>query len=202
MTVSETPKDECGVFGIYRHPEAASLCYFGLYALQHRGQESSGIAVNSDATITSHKGMGLVSEVYDMDHLQKLAGGSAIGHVRYSTTGDSTLLNAQPFVVNHRGRSYAVAHNGNLVNAHELKATLEERGSIFQTTNDSEVFLHLFVKSFTSSKEGDALENALIDTVTQLKGAFSFVVLTSHGEVIGIKDPNGFRPLCLGNMCT
>ncbi|MBA3018293.1 MAG: amidophosphoribosyltransferase, partial [Desulfobacteraceae bacterium] len=176
-------------------PEAAKLCYFGLYALQHRGQESAGIAVANDNDIAVHKGMGLVPDVFEIDHLETLKGGSAIGHVRYSTTGSSIISNAQPFVVRHRNKSYAVAHNGNLVNAWELKNELEESGSIFQTTMDSEIFLHFLVKNM---KLG--LENALVETVSKLKGAFSFVVLTSKGEIIGIKDPNGFRPLCLGKL--
>ncbi len=195
-TVRQRPREACGIFGIFDHPEAAKLTYFGLYALQHRGQESAGITVARDKRITAHKGMGLVADVFDMNHLEQLQGGSAIGHVRYSTTGSSTLLNAQPFVVHHRGKSYAVAHNGNLVNAHILKEELEEEGSIFQTTMDSEVALHLFVKNL---KYG-GLEEALKRTVLRLKGAYSFVVLTGKGEIIGIKDPNGFRPLCLGRL--
>ena len=201
MKDNERPRDECGVFAIYKHPEAATLTYFGLYALQHRGQESAGIAVaGEDKKIISHKGMGLVSEVFEMDNLKQLEGGSVIGHVRYSTTGTSTLTNAQPFVVHHSGRSYAVAHNGNLINAHIIKRELEAEGSIFQTTMDSEVFLHLLVKNFPAEKGVGGLEKALVDTVACLKGAFSFVALTSRGEVIGIKDPNGFRPLCLGKL--
>ncbi|MGM0454059.1 MAG: amidophosphoribosyltransferase [Thermodesulfobacteriota bacterium] len=190
----DKPREACGIFGIYRHPEAARLAYFGLYALQHRGQESAGIAVVCDDKINCHKGMGLVPEVFTDENLSKLCGNcSAIGHVRYSTTGDSVVANAQPFVVNHRGKSYGVAHNGNLVNAHILKQELEEEGSIFQTTMDSEIFLHLFVKNL---KYG--FDKALINAVTRLQGAYSFVVLTSRGEIVGIKDPNGFRPLCLG----
>ena len=192
----DRPRESCGVFGIFNHPEAAKLTYFGLYALQHRGQESAGIAVARNKKIDCHKGMGLVPEVFDAASLEWLDGQySAIGHVRYSTTGDSTLINAQPFVITHSGKSYAVAHNGNLVNAHLLKRELEEEGSIFQTTMDSEIFLHLFVKNL---KHG--FEDALAKTVNRLKGAYSFILLTSRGEVIGIKDPNGFRPLCLGRM--
>ena len=189
------PREACGVFGIYGHPEGAKLSYFGLYALQHRGQESAGIAVARDNDIIEHKGMGLVPDVFDVDHLEHLEGGSAIGHVRYSTTGSSILTNAQPFVVHHRKRSYAIAHNGNLVNAHTLKKELEETGSIFQTTMDTEIFLHYFVKSLNSGFEG-----ALVETVSRIKGAYSFIMLTNKGEVIGIKDPNGFRPLCLGKL--
>ena len=192
---TDKPREACGLFGIYEHPESAKICYFGLYALQHRGQESAGIAVGKDKKIEAHKGMGLVCDVFDLASLDQLKGGSAIGHVRYSTTGSSTLANAQPFVVYHRKKSYAVAHNGNLVNALALKNELEERGSIFQTTTDSEIFLHLFVKNL---KLG--FEEALVESVSRLKGAFSFIMLTSKGDVVGIKDPNGFRPLCLGKL--
>lgn len=199
MIDNNIPKEECGVFGIYRHPEAAQLTYFGLYALQHRGQESAGISVARDKDkIFSHKGMGLVHDIFEMDDLKKIegGGGSAIGHVRYSTTGDSTLTNAQPFVVQHRGRAYAVAHNGNLVNAHILKNELEETGSIFQTTMDSEVFLHLFIKNL---KQGNVIQ-AIQKAVAKIEGAYSFVILTCKGEVIGVKDPHGFRPLALGKL--
>lgn len=191
----EKPREACGIFGIYDHPDAAKLSYFGLYALQHRGQESAGIAVARDQSITTHKGMGLVSDVFKLDQLEQLSSGSAIGHVRYSTTGSSILGNAQPFVVHHRRKTYAVSHNGNLVNAHRLKTELEEDGSIFQTTMDSEVFLHLLVKNF---KHG--FKQALVNATSRLKGAFSIVLLTGKGEVVGIKDPNGFRPLCLGKL--
>lgn len=191
----DKPREACGVFGISGHPEAAKLTYFGLYALQHRGQESAGIAVLKNKTIGAYKGMGLVSDVFDMSNLQTLKGTTAIGHVRYSTTGSSILYNAQPFVVYHKKKSYAVAHNGNIVNAHILKKELEEEGSIFQTTMDSEIFLHLFVRNL---KHG--FEQALVNAVSRLKGAFSFVVLTSEGEIIGVKDPHGFRPLCLGKL--
>jgi amidophosphoribosyltransferase len=191
----EKPREACGIFGIYDHPEAAALTYFGLYALQHRGQESAGIAVAKDMQIVEHKGMGLVSDVFDMDHLAQLDGGSAVGHVRYSTTGSSVLTNAQPFRVRHRKKSYAVAHNGNITNAHILKNELEQAGSIFQSTMDSEIFLHLFVKNLELG-----FEEALVKTVSRLEGAFSFIMLTSKGEVIGMKDPHGFRPLCLGKL--
>ena len=192
----EKPREACGIFGIYDHPEAAALTYFGLYALQHRGQESAGIAVaKEDMQIVEHKGMGLVSDVFDMDHLAQLDGGSAIGHVRYSTTGSSILTNAQPFLVRHRKKSYAVAHNGNITNAHILKNELEQAGSIFQSTMDSEIFLHLFVKNLKSG-----FEQAMVETVSRLEGAFSFIMLTSKGEIVGVKDPHGFRPLCLGKL--
>ncbi len=189
------PREACGIFGVWGHPEAAKMCYFGLYALQHRGQESAGIAAADNETMSEHRDMGLVSDVFSMDILDQLKGRSAIGHARYSTTGSSVLTNAQPFVVRHRQKAYAVAHNGNLVNAHQLKAELEEEGSIFQSTADSEVFLHLFVRNL---KLG--FEQALLTSAARLQGAFSMVVLTSRGEVVGIKDPHGFRPLCLGRL--
>ena len=195
ITYNDKPREACGIFGISGHPDAARLNYFGLYALQHRGQESAGIAVAENNSIIGHKGMGLVPDIFDKKHLKQLKGNYAIGHVRYSTTGSSVISNAQPFFVRHKQKSYAIAHNGNLVNAHILKNELEEAGSIFQTTMDSEVFLHLFVKNL-----GLGFEQALVETVKKLKGAFSFVALTSRGEIVGIKDPNGFRPLCLGKL--
>ncbi len=191
----DKPREACGLFGAFGHPDAAKMCYFGLYALQHRGQESAGIAVAEAGVIDEYKGMGLVPDVFDMDILDGLNGSSAVGHVRYSTTGSSVVANAQPLVVRHRNRAYAVAHNGNLVNAHHVKAELEDAGSIFQTTMDSEVFLHLFVRNLQLG-----FEEALKASVARLKGAFSMVVLTSRGELIGIKDPHGFRPLCLGKL--
>jgi amidophosphoribosyltransferase len=191
----DKPREACGLFGVFGHPDAANLCYFGIYALQHRGQESAGIAVTDNGVIDEYKGMGLVPDVFDMDNLEALNGTTAIGHVRYSTTGSSVVANAQPLVVRHRNRAYAVAHNGNLVNAHTIKAELEDAGSIFQTTMDSEVFLHLFVRSLSLG-----FEEALKASVARMKGAFSMVVLTSRGEMIGIKDPHGFRPLCLGKL--
>jgi amidophosphoribosyltransferase len=195
MMTEDKPREACGLFGIHGHPDAARLSYFGLYALQHRGQESAGIAVARDKTIVSHKGMGLVPDVFKTTHFEELHGKSAVGHARYSTTGSSILSNAQPFVVHHKRKSYAVAHNGNLVNAHALKTELEESGSIFQTTMDSEVFVHFFVSNL---KYG--FEQALSYTVSRMKGAFSFILLTSDGDLVGIKDPNGFRPLCLGKL--
>lgn len=192
---ADRPHDECGLFGVCAHRDSAKLTYFGLYALQHRGQESAGIAIAENENIKSHKGMGLVSDVFDVTHMEQLTGKNAIGHVRYSTTGSSILSNAQPFVVHHKKKSYAVAHNGNLVNAHCIKNDLEEAGSIFQTSMDSEIFLHLFVKNL---KLG--FEKALVEAVSKLRGAFSFIMLTNKGEIIGAKDPNGFRPLCLGKL--
>jgi amidophosphoribosyltransferase len=195
MIENDRPRDECGVFGIHGHPEAAKITYFGLYALQHRGQESAGIAVAKDKRINVHKGMGLVHDIYTMEDLDKLPGTSAIGHVRYSTTGGSVLANAQPFIARHKNKTYAVAHNGNLVNAHTLKDELEEQGSIFQTTMDSEIAIHLFIKNVQKG-----FVDGMLETVSRLQGAFSFVILTGKGELVGIKDPNGFRPLCLGRL--
>ncbi len=189
------PRESCGVFGICGHPDAAALTYFGLYALQHRGQESAGIAAVNEGCLTAHRGMGLVHEVFDVDHLEELQGSCAIGHVRYSTTGSSILMNAQPFVVRHRRKAYAVAHNGNITNAPALKEELEQAGSIFQSTMDSEIVLHLFVKNLRYG-----FEEALLRTVQRLEGAFCFVMLTSRGELVGIRDPFGFRPLCLGRL--
>jgi amidophosphoribosyltransferase len=191
----DKPREACGIFGICGHTEAAAVTYFGLYALQHRGQESAGIAVARDDAIYAHRGMGLVPDVFDVNHLEELEGCCAIGHVRYSTTGSSILTNAQPFIVRHRKKTYAVGHNGNITNAHVLKEELEQSGSIFQSTMDSEVMLHLFVKSL---KHG--FEEALVRSVSRLEGAFSFIMLTSRGEVVGIRDPHGFRPLCLGKI--
>ncbi len=191
----DKPREACGIFGISGSADAATLTYFGLYALQHRGQESAGIAVARDRKIFSHRGMGLAPDVFNPSILGQLSGQNAIGHARYSTTGSSVLGNAQPFVIHYKDRYFAVAHNGNLVNAVSLKNELEETGSIFQTTMDSEVFLHLLVRHIHKG-----LETALVETVSRLRGAFSFAVLTSEGQVIGIKDPYGFRPLCLGRL--
>lgn len=193
---SERPREACGIFGIHNHSDAAQLTYFGLYALQHRGQESGGIAVSRDGQITCHKGMGLVPDIFEKRDIRHLGGGTGIGHVRYSTTGGSHIVNAQPFVVQHKGLSYALAHNGNLTNAHILKKELENDGSIFQTTMDSEIAIHVFIKNLRHG----GLEKALAMTARQLEGAYAFVAATSTGELIGMKDPNGFRPLCLGML--
>ncbi len=194
--LEDHPRESCGIFAVHGHPEAAKLCYFGLYALQHRGQESAGIASVYQDSIINYKAMGLVSDVFTMDQLEDLKGNVAIGHTRYSTTGSSVLTNAQPFVVRHHQKSYAVGHNGNLVNAHQLKEELEDAGSIFQSTMDSEVFLHLFVRHLKQL----GFEKALLEATGRLQGAFSMVMLTSRGEVVGIRDPHGFRPLCLGKI--
>jgi amidophosphoribosyltransferase len=186
------PKEECGIFGIYGHEDTARLTYFGLYALQHRGQESAGISVGDGRRMLHHKGMGLVSEIFSEEILNSLKGHLGIGHVRYSTTGSSMLVNAQPFCIMHSGCSLALAHNGNLVNAHLLRRDLEQRGSIFQTTMDTEVIVHLIARQIVRG-----LEEALIHALTQIQGAYS-LVLATESQVIGARDPHGFRPMCLG----
>ena len=188
------PKDECGVCGIYDHADASKLTYFGLYALQHRGQESAGIVCSDGSRVSIHKDMGLVPEVFSEDILQGLQGNLSIGHVRYSTTGASNVINTQPLLITHKGRTLSVAHNGNLVNSIELRRTLEEQGSIFQTTMDSEVILHLMARCADKP-----LEEALKQTFTAVKGAFSMLMMTQNA-LIAIRDPNGFRPLCLGKL--
>ena len=190
----DRPRDECGVFAVYGHTEAAKMAYFGLYALQHRGQESAGIITSDGARICEHKAMGLVPEVFTEETLNRLKGHIALGHVRYSTTGSSLLVNAQPFRVQYSGQSLAVAHNGNILNARQIRSELEEGGSIFQTTMDSEVVLHLIARHFRLG-----LEQAMIQAMTRMRGAYSMVVMTEKG-LIAAKDPNGFRPLCLGRL--
>lgn len=193
-TEAHRPKDECGIFAVYGHKEAAKLTYFGLYALQHRGQESAGIVTSDGRRVVGQKAMGLVPEVFNEDVLNSLKGHMALGHVRYSTTGSSLLVNAQPFRIMYSGKSFAVAHNGNIVNAREIREDLENRGSIFQTSMDSELVLHLAARSLKSG-----LEQAIIDAMTRLKGAYSMVVMTED-SIVAAKDPNGFRPLVLGKL--
>ncbi len=190
----ERPKDECGIFAIYNHKEAAKLTYFGLYAQQHRGQESAGIVVSDGECVIEHKAMGLVPDIFDDKILDKLRGNIALGHVRYSTTGSSLIANAQPFRIRHAGKCLAIAHNGNLVNAHTIRGELEDDGSIFQTSMDSEIVLHLVAKSL---KEG--LEKAMINTMKRIRGAYSLVIMTED-TLVAVRDPNGFRPLCLGRL--
>ena len=188
------PKHECGVCGIFGHEDAAKLNYFGLYALQHRGQESAGIVASDGKKVSIHKAMGLVPEIFSEDILQGLPGSMAMGHVRYSTTGSSNVINAQPLLVNHKGCTLAVAHNGNLVNSVELRQTLEEKGSIFQTTMDSEVILHLMARTTHLG-----LERALTESFSCLKGAYSILLMTED-TLVAVRDPGGFRPLCLGKL--
>src|SRR6195256_2387553 len=188
------PQHECGLFGVFGHPNAAVLTYYGLFALQHRGQESAGIVTSNGPgeTFLQHKGMGLVSQVFGQDDLQKLKGTRAIGHVRYSTTGTSTIKNAQPFVVDCVRGQMAIAHNGNLINADVLRDELERRGSIFQTTADSEIILHLLAQP--SDNGGNVLS-----ALRRIQGAFSLLIM-SERELIAVRDPFGWRPLVLGRL--
>jgi len=186
--------EECGVFGIHGHPEAANMTYLGLYALQHRGQESAGIACSDGEVITFHKEMGLVADIFSEEILSRLPGSNAIGHVRYSTTGTSELKNSQPVVVDFESGSIAVAHNGNLVNAHEIKRELEVTGSIFQSTMDTEVIVHLIARS-----RKERIEDRIVDALNQVRGAYSLLFLTPD-KLIGVRDPHGIRPLVLGRL--
>jgi amidophosphoribosyltransferase len=190
----DKPREECGIFAVYGNEEAARITFFGLFALQHRGQESAGINTADGCQVWGHKGMGLASEVFREDTLAKLPGHMAIGHVRYSTTGSSVLANAQPFLVHHADDYYALGHNGNLINAHTLRIEMEDMGSIFQSTMDSEVIIHLLARYL---KEG--FENALVKTFSRIQGAYSIVMMTKD-KVIAARDPRGFRPLSLGQL--
>jgi amidophosphoribosyltransferase len=187
-------KEECGIFGIYGHTEAANLTYLGLYALQHRGQESVGIATSDGARLQIHKAMGYVADSFDEATFARLTGTSAIGHVRYSTAGESGLKNAQPILIDCAHGEIAIGHNGNLVNAQELRDMLVREGSIFQTTSDTEVLLHLYARSKAATPEA-----ALIESISQAQGAFSLVLLTKD-RLIAVRDPHGFRPLTLGKL--
>src|SRR5437868_3549511 len=187
-------KDECGVFGIYGHSEAANLTYLGLYALQHRGQEAVGIATSDGGRLQLHKALGYVADNFDEATINRLAGMSAVGHVRYSTAGDSGIKNAQPILIDCAHGEIAICHNGNLVNAQELRADLVREGSIFQTTSDTEVLLHLYARSKAATPE-----LAITESVSAAQGAFSLVLLTKDG-LIAVRDPHGFRPLTLGRL--
>ena len=187
-------REECGVFGIFGHPEAANLTYLGLYALQHRGQESAGIAASDGTRIRLSKAMGYVNDVFDSEGLAKLPGSAAVGHVRYSTAGESKVSNAQPIVVDSIHGQFAICHNGNLVNAGELKDVLVRNGAIFQTNSDTEVVVHLFARS-----REDGAEAAIVDALSQVRGAFSFVMMTKD-RIVGARDPHGFRPLAIGKL--
>jgi amidophosphoribosyltransferase len=186
--------DECGVFAIYGHPEASKMAYLGLYALQHRGQESAGICSSDRHEIHCHKSMGHVADIFTTSVLEELPGELAIGHTRYSTAGDTALLNAQPFSVACNKGRIAVAHNGNITNAADLRSELEARGSIFQASSDTEVILHLVAHSSERTLAG-----ALRDALLQLDGAFSLVFL-AQDRIIVARDPNGFRPLAMGQL--
>ena len=187
-------KDECGVFGIFGHHESANMTYLGLYALQHRGQESAGIAVSDGSVVRMTKQMGYVADIFDGQTLSQLPGHAAIGHVRYSTAGESRLANAQPFLIDCAHGQFSICHNGNLTNADSLRNELVSQGSIFQSGSDTEVVLHLYARS-----KGRSVEEAVVDSVTQLQGAFSFLMLTPD-RMIAVRDPHGFRPLALGRL--
>jgi amidophosphoribosyltransferase len=192
--VNDKFREECGVIGIFGHPEAANIAYLGLYALQHRGQESAGIVASDCRSLSVEKGMGLVAEVFSEQRLSRLQGRSAIGHVRYSTAGSSSLANAQPFLASYRQGSLALAHNGNLVNLDPLRAKLEAGGAIFSSTSDSEVIVHLIARSSAGS-----LPEATIEALEQVRGAYSLVLMNEE-ELLGIRDPYGLRPLSLGKF--
>ena len=186
--------DECGVVGIYGHPDAANLAYLGLYALQHRGQESAGIVASNNGKMRIEVGMGLVADIFSDARLKKLPGNLAIGHNRYSTTGISRVKNAQPCLIEYAGGAMAMGHNGNLVNASEIREELVAEGAIFQSTNDSEVVVHLMAQS----RRNTFIDRA-VSALSQVKGAYS-IVLMSERELIAVRDPSGFRPLCLGRL--
>jgi amidophosphoribosyltransferase len=190
----DRPREECGIFAVYSHEDAVKLTYFGLYALQHRGQESAGIVASDGQHAVEHKAMGLVPDIFKEEILEGLKGHTALGHVRYSTTGSSLLVNAQPLRVQHLGKTLAIAHNGNLVNARQIREQLEDEGSLFQTTTDSEIVLHLLARSMRKG-----LEQALLETMDRVKGAYSMVIMTQD-SLIAMRDPHGFRPLCLGRL--
>lgn len=189
-------KEECGVFGIFsKKLETAKLAMYGLFAIQHRGQESAGIACSDGYGINSYKGLGLVSEVFrDEENLKKLKGHIAIGHVRYSTAGGAGVLNAQPIVIKHSKWDMAIAHNGNLINTDQIKEKLEKQGSIFQTTSDTEVILHLIARSLE-----DKIEDAIVEALGQVKGSYCVLILTNN-KLIAVRDPLGIRPLVLGEI--
>jgi len=190
----EKPREACGIAGVFHHPEAAKLVYLGLHALQHRGQESAGIAAARRGHIRLRKGMGLVHQVFDAARMQQLPGAVAIGHTRYSTAGDSALVNAQPLCVDcHRGQ-IAVAHNGNITNAAEIRRRMERAGSIFQTNSDTEVVLHLIARSSL-----EQLQDAIAESLRQLEGAYSLLILTPD-RMYAMRDPHGIRPLSMGRI--
>ncbi len=187
-------RDHCGVFGVFGHPEAAKMAYLGLYALQHRGQESAGIASTDGAEVHVHKSLGHVQDIFTPSVIAKLPGDAAIGHTRYSTAGDTSLMNAQPVVIDCNKGKLALGHNGNLTNALEVRRKLEHRGSIFQSTSDTEVIVHLIARSSARNLSG-----AIADALNQVEGAYSLLLLT-RDEIYAIRDPRGFRPLCLGRL--
>src|SRR5881392_901748 len=194
MAISDKFRDECGVVAIYQHPEAETLGYLGLHALQHRGQESAGIVTSDGMSLHIHKSMGLVADIFTEKKLSRIRGSLAIGHTRYSTTGDSALLNAQPIMVQSNKGMIALAHNGNLTNAGEVRARMEAQGSIFQTSSDTEVIVHLIAQS-----REHTLPDAIADALRRVEGAFSLVMI-SRDRIFAARDPRGFRPLAMGRI--
>ncbi len=185
----------CGIIGVHNSPESSVLCYLGMYALQHRGQESAGIVSTDGRIAYRHHGMGLVADVFsDRTILEKLAGHSAIGHNRYSTTGGSHIANVQPLLFNYRGGKLAISHNGNLVNLSDTRQQLIDDGAIFQTTSDTEIIVHLIARS-----RQETLAEKAVEALRRVEGAYSLLILTQDG-LIAARDPNGFRPLCMGTM--
>src|SRR5262249_52654992 len=187
-------REECGVFGVWNHEEAARLTYLGLYALQHRGQESAGLVSSDGNSMRAEKGMGYVSEIFKEPQMNRLTGRSAIGHVRYSTAGDVSIREAQPFLITCNRGQLALCHNGNLPFAPALRAQLEAEGAIFSSTSDTEVVLHCIARSRT-----EKLVDAIVDTLSTIEGAYSMLFLTNDA-LIAVRDPRGFRPLCIGKL--
>src|SRR2546427_4717701 len=194
MLLPDKFHDECGVVAIYAHPEAEKLAYLGLHALQHRGQESAGIVTSNNLTLRAHRAMGLVADIFTEEVLSQVHGSLAIGHTRYSTAGDSALFNAQPIMVQSNKGMIAVAHNGNLVNAQEIRHRLEAQGSIFQTNSETEVIVHLIAQS-----REQTLPEAMADALRRVEGAFSLVMI-SPDRIFAARDPRGFRPLAMGRI--
>ncbi len=186
--------EECGVFGIFGHPDASNLTYLGLYSLQHRGQESAGIVSSDGKRLYVEKDMGLVADIFSEERIKKLPGHMAIGHNRYSTAGGSFAINIQPILVNFALGELAVAHNGNLVNAGILKDELEAYGSIFVSTTDTEVIVHLIAQSRAAT-----LHERIVDALSHVQGSYSLLLITED-ELIAVRDPNGFRPLSLAEL--
>ncbi|GMW02491.1 MAG: amidophosphoribosyltransferase [Candidatus Hydrogenedentota bacterium] len=190
----DKPHEECGVFGVFGHPESSTLTYLGLYALQHRGQEGAGIVCSDEGMLRGHRGVGLVSDVFKPHHLQRLQGDVAIGHVRYSTFGTSVLKNVQPFMRDYARGSMALCHNGNLTNAGQVRDHLEDQGAIFQSTSDTEVILHLIARS-----KKERFCDCVVEALQQVVGAYS-ILATNGEEIVAVRDPHGFRPLWLGRL--
>src|SRR5690348_5012569 len=194
MAIFDKFREECGVVGIYQHPEAETLAYLGLHALQHRGQESAGIVTSDGMSLHIYKSMGLVADIFTEKKLSRIRGTLAIGHTRYSTAGDSAILNAQPIMVQSNKGMIALAHNGNLTNAQDIRARMEAQGSIFQTTSDTEVIVHLIAQS-----REQTLPDAITDALRRVEGAFSLVMI-SPDRIFAARDPRGFRPLAMGRI--